>query len=278
MQRALFKAIQDVVRKPAGKFRLTKALRAIYDEYSIGVLSGAAYIVFSRDDLERLRSVVEASHVADPMHESVEVPRTKLAKVSNDEKLTNVSVFGDLLQLVKVSSGPIKTKFGIGVAPPYTLLSVPYKDITLEGEKLIVIENGDTIRNWSEIRLPSILDAATLIYRGHGESARYVRDIIRLHSKCNLYAYFDFDPSGLCKALTLGITRFVIPSNWKSLHLSPIYRFNKSTVFWKQQKDLDFLLSCESSLVQEIAVYMKAHNIALTQEHFTAHRVELTVV
>lgn len=278
MQRSVYKAIQEVLRKPAGTYRLSKVLKSIHEEFSVGRISGDKSISFSRVELEKLRSLAEASCVADPLHNNVDLPRTKLAEVSRDEKLTGISVFGDLIQVAHATGAAIETELGEAIVPPYTLLSIPYNHLDLSKSDIVVVENGDVIRNWPKICLPPELNNAILLYRGHGESARHVRDLIASCSSDRVYAYYDFDPSGFSKATTLGFSKFIVPSNWNRVHLHPVFRFNKPDVFWNQQADLKFLLSHESDLLNEVGLYLKAHKLAITQEHLTAHQVDLTVI
>jgi len=278
MQRSIVKAIQDLVRKPAGRIKLTKALNFIHEEFSVGTLIGSSFIIFSNQELDRLRILVESTVIIDPLHGKIDLPRGQLAKYTNNEKLTSLSVFEDLLQIARHSDAPIKTSWGTATTPHYSLLSVHPKDISFEEENIVIIENGDTMRNWPDIKLPLGLHDALLIYRGHASSAKYIREKIHCHPINNLYAYFDFDPSGVSKALSLGIRKIIVPFNWEEIQNNHVFKFNKTPTFWKQIQDLNQLECHHSLTVRKIATHMKNHNIALTQEHLTVHNIDLTVL
>lgn len=278
MQRLIVKAIQDLIRRPAGRVKLTKALKFIHEEYSVGTLIGISFIIFSNEELDRLRALAESAVIIDPLHGKIDLPRGQLAQFTNNEKLTSLSVFEDMLQVARPSDSLIKTSWGTATTPRYTLLSVRPQDISLEEENIIIIENGDTIRNWPDIKLPLGLQDSLLIYRGHASSAKYIREKIHCHPENKLYAYFDFDPSGVSKALSLGVKNIIVPCNWEDIQNNHVFKFNKTSTFWKQIQDLNQIESHYSLSVREIATHMKIHNIALTQEHLTAHNIDLTIL
>jgi hypothetical protein len=278
MKRLIVKAIQDLVRRPAGRVKLTKALKSIHEEYSVGTLIGTSFIIFSNKELDRLRVLAESAVIIDPLHGKIDLPRGQLAQFTNNEKLTSHSVFEDMLQVARHSDTPIKTSWGTATTPRYSLLSVRPQDISLEEENVVIIENGDTMRNWPDIKLPRGLHDSLLIYRGHASSAKYIREKIRCHPENKLYAYFDFDPSGVSKALSLEIKNIIVPYNWEEIQNNHVFKFNKTPTFWKQIQDLNQIESHHSLRVREIATHMKSHNIALTQEHLTAHNIDLTVL
>lgn len=278
MRRLIVKAIQDLVRRPAGRVKQTKALKFIHEEYSVGTLIGTSFIIFSNEELDRLRALAESAVIIDPLHGKIDLPRGQLAQFTNNEKMTSLSVFEDMLQVARPSDSLIKTSWGTATTPRYSLLSVRPQDISFEEENIIIVENGDTMRSWPDIKLPSELHDALLIYRGHSSSAKYLRKKIQCHPINKLYAYFDFDPSGVSKALSLGIKKIIVPYNWEEIQNNHVFKFNKTSTFWKQIQDLNQIESHHSLRVREIATHMKSHNIALTQEHLTAHNIDLIVL
>ncbi len=235
-------------------------------------------IVFSDEDLVALRNRFTLLLNSNIYTFDFDTDRTTLAKKTANEKVGKKAVFSHLIQVARQNDLPIIINGQTTFTPSGSLTSTPIELLELP-EKVVLVENGETIIYWYDIRLPKECEDALIIYRGHGSAARKILDRLAESPTTLVYAYCDFDPAGLMIASSLS-ENIIIPEDWESLTKSSDFlrKFNKRNCFIDQRKEMKLVRDKNIQALNPIIDHIEKHEIALTQECLTAHNFKLIVM
>jgi len=271
------RSVQKLLRQ--GKKEVAKGARwaKLCGSLNIGQIKHKM-IVFSDEDLIALRNYFSTLIGSNIYTFDFEKDRTSLAKTTANEKIGKQAVFSHLIQVARQGDLPIIINGQSTFTPAGSLISTPIELLELP-EKVVLVENGEAIIYWNDIRLPKECEDALIIYRGHGAAARKVLDVIAKSAVTLVYAYCDFDPAGIKIAAFLS-AKIIIPENWGALTKSSDFlrKFNKRGCFIKQRNDIALLRKKCNKLLKPIINHIEFHEIAITQECLTAHNLKLIVI
>ncbi|MBL4744438.1 MAG: hypothetical protein JKX87_07415 [Cycloclasticus sp.] len=271
------KSVQKLLRQ--GKKEVAKGMRweKLCSSLSIGQIKHKV-IVFSDEDLIALRNYFSNLIGSDIYTFDFNKDRTTLAKKTANEKVGKQAVFSHLIQVARQADLPIIINGQSTFTPVGSLISTPIELLDLP-EKVVLVENGETIIYWNDIRLPDECEGALIIYRGHGVAAREILDVIANSPNTVVYAYCDFDPAGLMIASSIS-SNIILPENWASLTQESgfLKKFNKRDCFIKQRDDIKSLRKKGNKFLESIINHIESHEIAITQECVTAHNLKLIVM
>jgi hypothetical protein len=275
-----FEVVQRALQRAERKVKLNVTWRRIHEEMGIGDPVGAS-LVLSHDDRAQLRDWLNRKTGVDPLSkEKLGATRMDVAQKGRDEKLAEGTVFGGMIKVTRADGTALKLTSGPAIVPPGALLNVEPESLVVAQEAVVIVENGAVMRHWHEINLPDPIKSAILVYRGHGEDARHVLNLMKDGGAGSRVGFFDFDPAGLQMGLTLPVDALLIPVEWQTLtaDASWVVDFNKHEAFWHQGEALRYLKSHAPASLATLIRHMEQHQLALTQEHIVKHRIPLKLV
>ncbi len=275
-----FDVVQRALQKAVSKVKLNVTWRHIHAETGIGDTVGLS-LVLTHEDRMQLRDWVIRNTGVDPLSkESIGTTRMAVAQQGRDEKLAASRVFGAMVMVARADGTALKLTAGPATVPPSALLNVDPEALIVEQEPVVVVENGAVMRHWHELNLPDQVKSAVLIYRGHGDDAHHVVDLLKGGGAACRVGFFDFDPAGLQMGLTLPIDALLVPAEWPALtaDCAWVRDYNKSEAFWQQGASLQYLKQHASPSLAMLVAHMEQHQLALTQEHIVSHRLPLQLV
>lgn len=281
-------------RGNTSKVKITKAWKALVDEYDIGIKMGN-YLELSTSDFDRLQTIL--NHFMQCDHAAfldTSKTRAQIAALTPEEKTSSARAFSlvrlapsdgyiTLSELVTRQHQSVQVLAG-------TLLSVTLEQLNLETDNfksIIIIENGATIEQWWDIvpLLPVELQTnALFIYRGHGnEQKRILKRLAQIQSpSTTLYFFGDYDPSGIEIGMTtmyrrLPNTAFAIIAPAERAGVTA--RMSKPDTFNKQKGALTRLerRTDLAPAIKELVTHMRDNKLAVTQEVLVARGVGLAV-
>ncbi len=275
-----FEVVQRALQRAEGKVKLNATWRRVHEETGIGDLVGVS-LMLSHDDRIQLRDWLNRKTGVDPLSkEKLGATRMEVAQQGRDEKLAAGRVFGGMIKVARADGTAIKLTSGPATVPPCTLLNVEPEALIVAQESVVVVENGAVMRHWQEINLPSSIKSAILIYRGHGDDAQHVLNLLKGGGAARRVGFFDFDPAGLQMGLTLPVDSLLIPAEWPTLTTNAewVRDYNKPEAFWHQGEALRYLKSHAPAPLTTLVRHMEQHQLALTQEHIVKHRIPLKLI
>lgn len=281
-------------RGNTSKVKITKAWKALVNEYDIGIKVGN-YLELSASDFDRLQTML--NHFMQCDHAAfldANKTRAQIAAVTPQEKTSSARAFS-LIRVaptdgyITLSDLNARQHQSVRVLAG-TLLSVTLEQLNLEVDNfksIIIIENGATIEQWWDIvpLLPVELQTNTLfIYRGHGnEQKRMLKRLAQIQSPTTtLYFFGDYDPSGIEIGMTTMLKR--LPSMAFAI-IAPAgrtdvtVRMSKPDTFNKQKGALARLerRADLAPAIKELVAHMRDNKLAVTQEVLVARGVRLEV-
>ncbi len=278
MSRQQLQAIRTLFQSQRRERQYNSVWRSIHDAYGLGkVIRGK--IEFAQSDIRKLKQLVERDIGLNLMNDELSGDRIEMAGKTANEKLSGQSVFSDLIWLRVPDYGLARVSGVDIVTPPGNFLAVSSHIIITADVPLIVIENGIIFRQIDLYELPKPLHSSVIVYRGHGQHARHVLDLIqREKNHRQIVGFFDFDPAGLCLGINSGVSHILIPRLWRDrIDQHKMKPFNKTREFVIQQAKLKTLAEAHTGSFKNIADAMLNQGWSLTQEHIMAHSLELEV-
>ena len=271
------KMVQTLLRQSKKEVNKGPRWEDVCHSLGIGHI-GRKTIMFSDDDLVALRDYFNTALGGDIYTFDLNQDRTTTAKKIANEKVSRKAVFSHLLQVARQGDLPIIINGQATFTPAGSLISTPVERLGLP-EKVVLVENGEAIIYWNDIRLPKECEDALIIYRGHGPAAGELLDAISKSSSSLIYAYCDFDPAGVKIGTSLS-DKIILPENWKSLtkHSDFLRRFNKRKCFIEQRGDISLLRKKDNKFLESVINHIESHEVAITQECLTAHDRQLIVM
>jgi hypothetical protein len=268
---AEFGAIERLLKSGKRKAQRNKVWSQIHEQTGFGLVSGREF-QFSREEIQRLREYARTLTGLDPLFESTKGSRMELSEKTQNEKLARTSVFGDLIVMATAGQTEVVVNGRRTSTPPGSLLSVDPKALSrqeLARTNLVIIENGALMSQWQDIALPERWANSILMYRGHRENVRHVRNFIAEQPSDRLAHYYDFDPEGLEMALASGKGEVLVPKEWQVLTGQD--ECNQRTVFRRQQSSLKRIQRDANAWPwSEIVQVMTHGELAIMQEHITS--------
>jgi len=263
------------------KVKRTQQVDQLFENESVGVLSGG-YWILSDQDLNRLiDSASKAVGTDARLGFDFTQTRASIAKTASNEKLSSENVFASSVLLARATkhSLPIHSSHPIHT-PDNTFFGSDIAQINFSSDaRFILVENGEVMKCWAGAFLPTKWRDATFIYRGHGSNLVNVSQSLAQMPPSNKAAFFDFDLAGLFMVNDSGCGYVLVPSNLEVLISKDFYsRFNKTDVFIKQNREYANRMSTLKTELRELANFITKHRLAITQEHLIIHSIELCAV
>lgn len=276
------------------KVKITKAWKALVDEYDIGIKVGN-YLELSASDFDRLQAML--NHFMQCDHAAfldTSKTRAQIAAVTPEEKASSARAFS-LVRLAPSDGYITLSELGTRQHESVRVLAGTFLAVTLEQlnlevdnfKSIIIIENGATIEQWWDIvpLLPVELQTNTLfIYRGHGnEMKRLMKRLAQIQNPATtMYFFGDYDPSGIEIGMTsifrrLPNTAFGLIAPEACLDVTA--RMSKPDTFIKQERALARIQKRTdiAPAIQTLATHMRDNKLAVTQEVLVARGVRLEV-
>lgn len=272
--------LQNAIAARKSSFTVKKGSvvwQRIFDKHGIGQKVGNK-ITFTKADIESLRGIYERQLDTNLLSIDLSGSRQELAEQNLDEKLSNRPVFENLVWLGGFL--PIHLKNGVLTAPPNTLVAVRQEDILLESvSHLVLIENGTSIVNWSDIKLPKHFDHPIFVYRGHTSSQNYVRSLFD-RAACQKVGFVDVDPAGVDICNTkIPCNSMLLPNEWSTIlkldnrALLPFK--NKKETFLDQATEFEKYRSTLDGKAEQLFKFLLDNKVSIMQEHIVASGYDL---
>lgn len=279
MNKKHYTAIRTLLIKKTAKVKRSAVWHEIVSETGIGVRQGANY-AFTDEDKEGLRKHILRKLGLDPLFDELETDRLTQSEKATNEKLARGTVFGQSLILAATGQATLPLITGEFSLPPFAFLGVPASAIDISGlaeRHLVIIENGSLMTEPQRLDLPSPWDNAVLIYRGHGDDAKALKQIMATHPQDRLALFYDFDPAGMDMALTVGRGALIVPQMWSELteRCEP----NKRDSFYEQAKQLVRAHNLtKTPELNNMLSHMEKEKLAVTQEALVSNGIKLMAI
>ncbi|MFW1678692.1 DUF7281 domain-containing protein [Pontibacter sp. JAM-7] len=276
-----FKVIQAYFLNGGPTAKLNSTWKRIHDEHGVGRISGNSTITFSQKDRDYLQGWMDEELGLNP-HSKSELPKSRVeaALRGKSEKVSGKNVFSDLIKVARADGTAINTHSGLAILPPRCFMNTPASNLILENETVVIVENGELIRDWSGLRLPQELSNSLLIYRGHEEDAREVKQLLEINPPAKSVGFYDFDPAGMSIGLSNNHDAILVPADisiWTKEN-PEFNKFNQPDIFWKQARQLKTAEMKACGEACELLISMKDQNIAVMQEHIIANKIPLRII
>lgn len=282
MDKSLILFAQKLVNKPLASIRYSQSLKALCQEVGLAHRLIGTKVNLSSLDLIKIENYV-SSALGMPLAQFKPQAqnRMQVAACGLDEKLAGKGVFSHLLNFASACD-PLPLIFGTCTIPKGCVLSTESSKLAFEDiKRLIIVENGAVLLEpvLLEQILPTKFSGSLMLYRGHGENLRNLKDVIaKLNEDTDLALFCDFDAAGLNIALDLsmsfhGISQILVPCDiGENLH-----KLSKYSAYIEQQDQLERLLTGAfiPKRMREWAQLMARYQIALMQEHMLAQQIAL---
>ena len=267
--------IQTALQLKKRSMALNKTWQKVHQDYQIGTVHGKELHLTSKE-LEYLECCIYAKQVkvAPEQDLNLESDRMDLLNFLKDEKSGGYSVFGDQLVFASVHAKlPLKqgdVSIGYkGLVPTVHADELIFNKI----EKLIIVENGTMLTrlfDWYE-QLPEELQDSLFLYRGQGQNARQVFELLaKLPDHTKIAFYGDFDPFGLNIAAHFLKRRrmsVLIPECWQEINRNHVD--NNTGKFFEQihsSHDL-YADTAQPVAIRNLYKHVQINQIALMQEN-----------
>lgn len=276
MDKSLVLAAQRVVKKGLDSVAYNPTNRKLQSTVGVGSVLRKRILFNARDRLaidkyfsQRLGTELRTVDLKN---------RDRLETASHvvEEKWASGTVFETLISIA--STSPIKTAFGELITPPGCILSIPFEQMEFDSiNSVVIVENGATITNWFKVEqaLPDKYKGALIVYRGHGENQRHLKEIIqRVAVSANVCLYYDFDPAGLDMSIRVLNGRradLAIPD----CSVEELRKLNKPSAYNEQYEVLTSLLKSDNQTILSLARLFEKERLAVMQEKILVNDVPL---
>lgn len=280
-----FNAIQSYYLQGKTSTKLTKTWQKIHEEHGVGatnhLIGGAPAISLSDADRKYLQKWILDETGVDPFSkEQLPTRRTQAASKGRNEKTAQRGVFADMIRVARADGSLINTLNGDAKIPPRCYANIEGDSLILKDEILITLENGELIREWDTLTLPTALQAALLVYRGHDKEASVLKRLIKKDPPKLNVGFYDFDPAGILMGLSNEHDALLIPaesSQWVQSN-KEFTLMNQPGVYWQQITQLNSAKRLANPKVSAILAHIEKESIAVMQEHMLAKNVALELV
>ncbi len=281
--KAEFKAINILLLNGKDRVPRNKVWTLIHEETNLGAVRGREF-VFSIEELQKLRQygMSLTGGELDPQFNQPSGSRMELAQRHSDEKFSTQSVFGNLLLMATAGRATLIISGKSTSTQPASVIAVKSEAVDhqfLQQQRLVVIENGSLLPDWQRIRLPESWENAVLLYRGHGDNARGVSQLVAVQPSERLAFYYDFDPAGIAMALRWGRGHVLVPKDWSALDCRSANSVSQRNTFRQQHAELKMAYGLARTASQRRVVeFMETEECAIMQEHLTVRECLLTSI
>lgn len=280
---ALYKSITGVMLVAKPQVKLTANWRRLYEEQGIGRISSCGkLLLLSALHRKTLADWVQQELGVDPRlisyEQAMNRTRTEAAATSNQEKGLSAAVRGNHLEIRSLTGqvGEYRHPFG-----GYLGLSVD-EALSLPFTHIMTVENFDTFLCLNSEHLPMLPCASTLlVFRGDNKAhPGAVKKLIKATS-AKRFHYGDYDPAGLRIGLSMMPGTQLLLPDLSQISVKKLSKLTKLNAFAKQEAQLRQLEGSTEALPSEVVEHMRfirAHNIAITQESLMAKQVPIITV
>ncbi|WP_438864005.1 DUF7281 domain-containing protein [Neptunicella sp.] len=201
--------------------------------------------------------------------------RLEMAGIAANEKLAALKPDDDVALIT--SQQPDLNPFGIScLLPVGCSLRVNVAQLDLANiRQLIIVENLDIIDYWHLACLPTALQNALVVYRGHEKSiSGGLKTLLTLlPAQCQVIMFADLDPKGLEIAFTTPKVNQLLAPSQEGIEQLLNLKLNQPDLHIKQHASIGYLRQQNLPLISQLL----EHNIALMQQHMLAHKIVLTL-
>ena len=274
MRREL-EAIRKFLSSPRQDVADNSLWRRVTELTETGTIVGKR-IEFTTRDIERLRQFVIREAGVDPTLGGLPRDRATQADRTSDEKLALGGVFETMVTFTRPAGGVIPVR-GNPFVPSGAFLSIPVQSLLARcfvTETVVVVENGQTLINSSQIRWPEDLSNPIVVYKGHGSSQKPLIRWLGTLPREQVVAYFDFDPAGMMMASRYPAGACLIPKDWQAIRQNEAG--NKLREFHLQSASAK-QMEAANNLPADIRNHILQNRLSLTQEYLTAKHFELII-
>ena len=275
-----FDAVRDLLLRGTRQVKLTELWQSVQDRLEIGQITNKGTLAFTEDEKSQLRQWIKDMTGVDPL-EREHLPGPKTEDPGEPyQKATPREVFGRMLRLARDGGGSIPLLTGEAIVPKGSMLSVEPEYLRLEEEQIVVIDNGQLVRDWYKINLPKALKGSLIVFRGQQRDALTLLNVLdESRPKLNV-GFYDFDPEGLKLAMLAEHDAILVPARWVEMSETDSFyhEFNQPERFITQIDALLFLQNNVAEGLKPMLQHMKAHKMALMQEHLVTENEPLLLV
>ncbi len=207
--------------------------------------------------------------------------RVATARNNSDEKLAKQGVFESFLNFAGKGRIPLVDGSSFQV-PSGGIFSCRQETLDISRISCVVlVENGAMLTHAWDLAslLPEPYAEALILYRGHGENVRLVKELISsLGSDVRTAGYFDYDAAGMRIAdeyHKLCPLELIVPD--RDGLSDEVVSLNKDREYAQQQKYLKNLKANKDFSEEFLAEidFIENNKLALTQENLLAHQSRL---
>ncbi|WP_445768468.1 DUF7281 domain-containing protein [Rheinheimera sp.] len=263
------------------KVKRTQQVDQLFENESVGVLSGG-YWILSDQDLNRLIDSASKAVGSDArLGFDFTQTRASIAQTASNEKLSSENVFASSVLLARATDHvlPVQSIYPLHT-PHNTFFGCDISQIDFGSDnRFILVENGEVMKCWAGALLPPNWCDATLIYRGHGSNLVNVSRALNQVTSSNMAGFFDFDLAGIFMVNDSGCGYILVPSNLEALVFPDFYtKYNKTDTFHSQNSVYANRINTLKSGLRKLAIFISQHKLAITQEHLVTHKIQLCAV
>lgn len=272
------KILLRIVRSDSEYFSLSASGRSFVHSYGIGGIYGSR-LKFSIEDKKRISDLLESQGVSndiDPNLLTKSLTRAGSLEMSHDEKRTSICVKRRTM-LVKPMPGN-----GFLLADGKHPVRLPIENSSLLVDvsaddsfcytSVIVVENWECFDRFHQLHLIDFSragDNPIILWRGDGSpesNASGAYDFLRRSEK-KVFAFVDYDPSGLCIALGLpGLSGVLLPD--ETILRDLVRTRGNEKLYEKQQNSIKQLQKVDHPDIVKIRRTLDEFGKGLPQETF----------
>jgi hypothetical protein len=276
MDKSMVSCAQRIVNNATEYVNDNPLNRRVQEAVGVGVLTGKKirYTASDRLAIERYFSgLLKRSLRTIDLKER---DRLAVSSFAEDEKWACGDVFESLINVASTST--FHTIHGEMVTPPGCVFSFPLGALKIDKiKKIVILENGAMMTNWcqTENLLPEKYKGALLLYRGHGDNQRGIKNLLSsLHHDTDIGIYYDYDAPGLSMAegLLNGRTGdLIIPD----CDIDTLIKHNKPDAYHKQFDILSTLINHENDEIRAHANILRESRLSIIQERLLINEIQL---
>lgn len=275
-----FEAVRAVLMRGTRQVQLNEIWYDIHRRLKVGEVTPRGTLALTEDEKGLLRFWIKDETGVDPMVRERLPVSSRNPSVQQFQKASPRAVFGRMLRLARQGGGDIPLRTGSARVPAGAILSVEPEFIDLSKETVLVVDNGALVRDWSSLKLPSELSEALIVFRGQERDAIILMSIIdEQQPKLNV-GFYDFTPEGMKLGLLAEHDALLIPARW--IEMGPQDPFfqthNHEALFMSQVDALVYLQEFAPKALHPLLTHMKAHKMALAQEHLVKQEERLLLL
>jgi len=265
-----FEAVRELLMRGTRQVKLNDLWYDIHRRLKVGEVTERGTLALTEDEKGQLRFWIKDETGIDPLVREHLPGFTRTSTAPTQfQKASPRAVFGRMLRLARYGGGTINLRSGPALVPHGAILSVEPEFIDLSKEVLLVVDNGALVRDWRSLTLPKELNEALIVFRGQERDALTLMSVIDEHQPKLNVGFYDFTPQGMKSGLLAEHDALLIPSRWIAMNAQdPFFQtHNHAELFMSQVDALVYLQEFAPRALHPLLSHMKAHKMALAQEH-----------